>query len=150
MSMGLGGSYVVIAARRPGRYTRRGFTSGTPQGLAGFDSTPVAPSPQNAWVDPAESAQGIRRSKGAGKRTIKGKGSPRLRNRVIRAALVRNAEGVMKVRHFHHQPRSSVIGRIAHAVEDDDQIETWMIGQGQEPSGNWHAGPRTAAEAWAA
>ena len=73
MSMGLGGSYVVTAARRPGR--RRGFPSGTPQGLAGFDSTPVAPSPQNAWVDPAESAQGIRRSKGAGKRTIKGKDS---------------------------------------------------------------------------
>ena len=73
-----------------------------------------------------------------------------MRNRVIRAALVRNAEGIMKVRHFHHQPRSSVIGRIAHAVEDDDQIETWMIGQGQEPSGNRHAGPRTAAQAWAA
>jgi hypothetical protein len=30
------------------------------------------------------------------------------------------------------------LGRIAHAVEDDDPIETWMIGQGQEPSGNRH------------
>jgi hypothetical protein len=44
----------------------------------------------------------------------------------------------MKARHFHHQPRLGVtaIGRIAHAVEDDDQIETWMIDQAQEPSGN--------------
>ena len=37
----------------------------------------------------------------------------------------------MKGRHFHHQPRSrfTAIGPIAHAGEDD-QIETWMIGQG--------------------
>ena len=42
----------------------------------------------------------------------------------------------MKTRYFRHQPRWGAIGRIAHAVEDDDQIETWMIGQGQEPSGN--------------
>ena len=44
----------------------------------------------------------------------------------------------MKARYFHHQPRRGVtaINPIAHAVEDDDQIETWMIGQGQEPSGN--------------
>jgi hypothetical protein len=34
------------------------------------------------------------------------------------------------------------IGRIAHAVEDDDQIETWMIGQGQEPSES-NVDPRT-------
>jgi hypothetical protein len=46
----------------------------------------------------------------------------------------------MKARHFHHQPRPGVIaaGPIAFADEDDDQIETWMIGQGQEPSGNRH------------
>ena len=46
----------------------------------------------------------------------------------------------MKARHFHHQPRLGVtaIGRIAHAVEDDDQIETWMIDQAQEPGGNRH------------
>jgi hypothetical protein len=46
----------------------------------------------------------------------------------------------MKARHFHHQPRSGVTatGPIAFADEDDDQIETWMIGQGQEPSGNRH------------
>jgi hypothetical protein len=44
----------------------------------------------------------------------------------------------MTVRHFHHQPRFQVVatGPIAHADEDDDQIETWMIGQGQELSGN--------------
>ena len=44
----------------------------------------------------------------------------------------------MKARHFHHQSRSGVAatGPIAFADEDDDQIETWMIGQGQEPSGN--------------
>jgi hypothetical protein len=48
------------------------------------------------------------------------------------------AERVMKGRHFHHQPRSRVtaIGPIAHADEDGDQIETWMIGQGQEQRGN--------------
>jgi hypothetical protein len=43
------------------------------------------------------------------------------------------------VRRFHHQSRSRVaaaISPIAH--EDDDQIETWMIGQGQELSGNRH------------
>ena len=44
----------------------------------------------------------------------------------------------MKARYFHHQPRWGGIGPIAHAVEDDDQIETWMIGQGQEPTGNRH------------
>ena len=44
----------------------------------------------------------------------------------------------MKARHFHPHPRSKVTatGPIAHADEDDDQIETWMIGQGQELSGN--------------
>ena len=43
----------------------------------------------------------------------------------------------MNGRHFHHQPRSRVtaVGPIAHADEDDDQIETWMIGQGQEARG---------------
>ena len=43
----------------------------------------------------------------------------------------------MKGRRFHHQPRSRVtaVGPIAHADEDDDQIETWMIGQGQEARG---------------
>ena len=48
------------------------------------------------------------------------------------------SEPLMKARYFHHQPRRGVtaIGPIAHAVEDDDQIETWMIGQGQEQSGN--------------
>ena len=58
----------------------------------------------------------------------------------------------MKARYFHHQPRRGVtaIGPIAHAVEDDDQIETWMIGQGQEPSGNRQIVVRRAsrAEAW--
>jgi len=46
----------------------------------------------------------------------------------------------MKARHFHHQPRSGipVAGPIAYADEDDDQLETWMIGQGHEPSGNRH------------
>ena len=46
----------------------------------------------------------------------------------------------MKARYFHHQPRSGipVAGPIAHADEDDDQLETWMIGQGHEPSGNRH------------
>jgi hypothetical protein len=46
----------------------------------------------------------------------------------------------MKARHFHHQPRSGVTatGPIAFADEDDDQIETWMIGQGQELSGSRH------------
>jgi hypothetical protein len=40
----------------------------------------------------------------------------------------------MKRRHFHHQSRWRVtaIVPIAHADEDGDQIETWMIGQGQE------------------
>jgi hypothetical protein len=42
----------------------------------------------------------------------------------------------MKARHFHHHPRSGVA---ATGPEDDDQIETWMIGQGQELSGNRHA-----------
>jgi len=58
------------------------------------------------------------------------------------------AERVMKARYFHHQPRSRVTatGPIAHADEDDDQIETWMIGQGQEPSGNRHIGVRRAWE----
>ena len=43
----------------------------------------------------------------------------------------------MKGRRFHHQPRSRVtaVDPIAHADEDDDQIETWMIGQGQEMRG---------------
>jgi hypothetical protein len=47
----------------------------------------------------------------------------------------------MKARHFYHQPRSGVAatGPIAFADEDDDQIETWMIGQGQELSGNRRA-----------
>jgi hypothetical protein len=42
----------------------------------------------------------------------------------------------MKARYFHQQRRWGGIGPSAHMVEDDDQIETWMIGQGQEPSGN--------------
>jgi hypothetical protein len=43
----------------------------------------------------------------------------------------------MKGRHFHYQPRSRItaIGPIPHADEDDDLIETWMIGQGQETRG---------------
>ena len=46
----------------------------------------------------------------------------------------------MKARYFHHQPRSGITatGPIAFVDEDDDPIETWMIGQGQEPSGNRH------------
>jgi hypothetical protein len=46
----------------------------------------------------------------------------------------------MKRRHFHHQPRSRVtaISPVAHVDDDDDQIETWMIGQGQEARGNRH------------
>src|SRR3954453_16291236 len=60
------------------------------------------------------------------------------------------AERVMNGRHFHHQPRSRVtaIGPIAHADEDDDQIETWMIGQGQEARGNRHAVVRRAGDLW--
>jgi hypothetical protein len=42
----------------------------------------------------------------------------------------------MKGRHFHYQPRSRITAPIAHADEDDDLIETWMIGQGQETRGN--------------
>jgi hypothetical protein len=42
----------------------------------------------------------------------------------------------MKARYFHQQPRWGRVGAIANVFEDDDQIETWMIGQGQEPSGN--------------
>ena len=44
----------------------------------------------------------------------------------------------MKARHFHYQPRSRVAatGPIAFAEEDDGQFETWMIGQGQELSGD--------------
>jgi hypothetical protein len=44
----------------------------------------------------------------------------------------------MKRRHFYHQSRWRVtaIAPIAHADEDGDQIETWMIGQGQETRGN--------------
>lgn len=51
----------------------------------------------------------------------------------------------MKARHFHHQPPPGVIatGPIAFA-DEDDQIETWMIGQGQEPSGNRHTVARRA------
>jgi hypothetical protein len=45
----------------------------------------------------------------------------------------------MKARRFHHQSRSRVVAAISPiAHEDDDQIETWMIGQGQELSGNRH------------
>ena len=63
---------------------------------------------------------------------------PRLRNRHRPHRVHAYSEPLMKARYFHHQPRRGVtaIGPIAHAVEDDDQIETWMIGQGQEPSGN--------------
>ena len=52
----------------------------------------------------------------------------------VGTAVVRAAFGLR----FHHQPRFQVVatGPIAHADEDDDQIETWMIGQGQELSGN--------------
>jgi hypothetical protein len=44
----------------------------------------------------------------------------------------------MKRRHFYHQSqwRVTAIVPIAHADEDGDQIETWMIGQGQETRGN--------------
>ena len=44
----------------------------------------------------------------------------------------------MKARHFYYQPRSRVAatGPIAFAEEDDGQIEIWMIGQGQELSGD--------------
>jgi hypothetical protein len=47
----------------------------------------------------------------------------------------------MKARHFHRKPRSGLAatGPIAFADEDDDQIETRMIGQGQELSGNRRA-----------
>ena len=50
----------------------------------------------------------------------------------------------MKARHFHHQPRPGATGPIAFA-DEDDQIETWMIGQGHEPSGNRHT---VARKAW--
>jgi hypothetical protein len=48
------------------------------------------------------------------------------------------AERIMTRRHFYHQSRWRVtaIVPIAHADEDGDQIETWMIGQGQETRGN--------------
>jgi hypothetical protein len=44
----------------------------------------------------------------------------------------------MKRRHFYHQSRWRVtaIVPIAHADEDGDQMETWMIGQDQETRGN--------------
>jgi hypothetical protein len=62
---------------------------------------------------------------------------------------MRIAELVMKAQHSHHQRRLGVsgvtaIGPIAPAHEDDDQIETWMIGQGQEPTGNRHTVVRRA------
>jgi hypothetical protein len=54
----------------------------------------------------------------------------------------------MNGRHSHHQPRSRGIptGPIAHADEDDDRIETWMIGQGQEPRGNWQTSSQSVTE----
>jgi hypothetical protein len=70
----------------------------------------------------------------AGERTIKGKGSlPDCGTGIGRTALM---------------PRRGVtaIAHIAHAVEDDEQIETWMIGQGQEPSGNRQIVVRRARE----
>src|SRR3954452_5114367 len=61
-----------------------------------------------------------------------------------------SAERVMNGRHFHHQPRSRVtaIGPIAHADEDADQSETWMIGQGQEARGDRNAVVRRAWGLW--
>src|SRR5258708_1018872 len=60
------------------------------------------------------------------------------------------AERIMKGRHFHHQPRLrlTAIGPVAHADEDDDQIETWMIGQGQETRGNRNTVVRRAWDLW--
>ena len=50
----------------------------------------------------------------------------KLRNRHRPNRVEAYSEPVMKARYFHHQPRRGVtaIGPIAHAVEDDDQIET--------------------------
>ena len=70
--------------------------------------------------------------------------SPNCGTGVGRTALVRIRSPVMKARYFHQQPRWGRVGPIAHVVEDDDQIETWMIGQGQEPSGNRHIVVRSA------
>ena len=58
---------------------------------------------------------------------------------VVRSALDLALRSVpWKRRHFHHQSRWRVtaIVPIAHADEDGDQIETWMIGQGQETRRN--------------
>jgi hypothetical protein len=60
---------------------------------------------------------------------------PRLRNRYRPHRVGAHSEPVMIARYFHHQPRWGGIGHIAHAVEDEDQIDNWMVGQGQEPSG---------------
>jgi hypothetical protein len=55
------------------------------------------------------------------------------------------AERIMKGRLFHYRPRSRGIptGPIAHADDEDDEIETWMIGQGLETRGNRSTLPRT-------
>jgi hypothetical protein len=51
----------------------------------------------------------------------------------------------MKARHFYHRSRSRVAatGPTAFADEDEGQIETWMIGHGQELSGNRRTIART-------
>ena len=58
---------------------------------------------------------------------------------------LRIAESIMKARHFYHRSRSRVAatGPTAFADEDEGQIETWMIGHGQELSGNRRTIART-------
>ena len=58
---------------------------------------------------------------------------------------LRIAESIMKARHFYHQFRSRVAatGPTVFADEDEGQIETWMIGHGQELSGNRRTIART-------
>jgi hypothetical protein len=58
---------------------------------------------------------------------------------------LRIAESIMKARHFYHRSRSRVAatGPTAFADEDEGQMETWMIGHGQELSGNRRTIART-------
>jgi hypothetical protein len=42
----------------------------------------------------------------------------------------------MKTRYFNHPCRRLIFVARPSADEDDQQIETWMIGSGNEPSGS--------------
>jgi hypothetical protein len=42
----------------------------------------------------------------------------------------------MKTRYFNHPCRRLTFAARPSSDEDDEQIETWMIGSGSEPSGS--------------